>query len=171
MTVQLLLWLLAVIGILKLSDCRQPEAAVCGNVSKNCFWPVAAVAVRPISADQTSLTYDSFAVIAVARCCIAIYRSPTHSSHPSIDADDCRMACSKCAAGRDHQVQTNNSLDVRFSVVRAGACDPKRTRSLWAVYASYRPSSVSPGWSSGRRPSGQWNLRSDSLMGMSLMQA
>jgi enoyl-CoA hydratase/3-hydroxyacyl-CoA dehydrogenase len=35
----------------------------------------------------------------------------------------------------------------------------------------YSPSSLSPGWSSGRRPSGQWNLRSDSLIGRSLMLA
>lgn len=37
--------------------------------------------------------------------------------------------------------------------------------------AAYRPRSDRPGWSSGRRPSGQWNLRSDSWMGMSLMHA
>src|SRR5690606_36994155 len=32
----------------------------------------------------------------------------------------------------------------------------------------YSPRSVRPGWSSGRRPSGQWNLRSDSAMARSL---
>ncbi len=35
----------------------------------------------------------------------------------------------------------------------------------------YSPSSDRPGCSSGRRPSGQWNLRSLSLIGISLMQA
>jgi hypothetical protein len=34
-----------------------------------------------------------------------------------------------------------------------------------------RPSSLKPGWSSGRRPCGQWNLRSCALMGWSLMLA
>src|ERR1700719_2785151 len=37
--------------------------------------------------------------------------------------------------------------------------------------ATQRPRSLSPGWSSGRRPSGQKYLRSDSLMGRSLMDA
>ena len=35
----------------------------------------------------------------------------------------------------------------------------------------YRPRSDSPGWSSGRRPSGQRNFRSDSWIGRSLMHA
>lgn len=33
------------------------------------------------------------------------------------------------------------------------------------------PKPLRPGWSSGRRPSGQWKARSDSAIGMSLMQA
>ena len=41
-----------------------------------------------------------------------------------------------------------------------------RSRSL-----GQRPSSERPGWSSGRRPSGQWNLRSASEIGCSLMLA
>jgi hypothetical protein len=36
---------------------------------------------------------------------------------------------------------------------------------------SYRPRSLNPGCSSGRLPSGQKNLRSDSSMGRSLMLA
>ncbi len=35
----------------------------------------------------------------------------------------------------------------------------------------HRPSSLNPGWSSGRRPCGQWNLRSCAVMGLSLMLA
>src|ERR1700676_1606892 len=40
-----------------------------------------------------------------------------------------------------------------------------------SLLATQRPRSLSPGWSSGRRPSGQKYLRSDSLMGRSLMDA
>ena len=35
----------------------------------------------------------------------------------------------------------------------------------------YRPSSLRPACSSGRRPSGQWNLRSEGFIGKSLIQA
>src|SRR5712664_1065032 len=34
-----------------------------------------------------------------------------------------------------------------------------------------KPRSLSPGWSSGRRPSGQWYSRCESLMGRSLIDA
>ena len=37
--------------------------------------------------------------------------------------------------------------------------------------ADQRPSSERPGWSSGRRPSGQWYLRSASAIGRSLIEA
>ena len=47
---------------------------------------------------------------------------------------------------------------------------PGRSRSAGPA-ACYRPSSLSPGWSSGRRPSGQWYLRSASAIGRSLMLA
>lgn len=35
----------------------------------------------------------------------------------------------------------------------------------------YIPSSVRPGWSSGRLPLGQWNLRSSFAIGTSLIEA
>src|SRR5450830_819728 len=40
---------------------------------------------------------------------------------------------------------------------------------LWCL--AYSPSADNPGWSSGRRPSGQWNRRSLALIGISLMDA
>src|SRR5471032_1264438 len=36
---------------------------------------------------------------------------------------------------------------------------------------AYKSNADNPGWSSGRRPSGQWNRRSPALIGMSLMEA
>ena len=50
-------------------------------------------------------------------------------------------------------------------------CAPHSLRKDGTVRRRQRPSSVRPGWSSGRRPSGQWNLRSSALMGLSLMLA
>ncbi len=38
-------------------------------------------------------------------------------------------------------------------------------------FRGQRPRSLNPGWSSGRRPNGQWYFRSGSVMGRSLMDA
>lgn len=64
-----------------------------------------------------------------------------------------------------------DSFCLELAGPRLSQTAPKQAEQLWVVCAGYSPSSVSPGCSSGRRPSGQWNLRSDSLMDMSLMQA
>ena len=47
----------------------------------------------------------------------------------------------------------------------------QRLRRRWQGYAFQSPSSLSEAWSSGRRPSGQWNSLSLSAIARSLIEA
>ena len=96
-----------------------------------------------------------------------------------------RSSCARTSAATP-RARSNaaraGSVRATCSVCCAGGVSPWSQRQSHSRVAPHslrqdgtvrrqRPSSVRPGWSSGRRPSGQWNLRSSALMGLSLMLA
>ena len=79
------------------------------------------------------------------------------------DRDTGRRGCGRSLRGTCSRWARRLARSWRGSVVRSPVGSP--------AMRGYSPRSLNPGWASGRRPSGQWYLRSDSLMGRSLMLA
>ena len=131
-------------------------------------------------------------VVSDLDCSAGFYANRTH-----IISDTCTLSAGACTGMTPPRFTLFEALTLRASAAerscrarRGARCRTRAGIKIMALPASqshfsiaaignlyvapsrfHRPSSLSPEWSSGRRPSGQRNLRSCSAMGRSLMLA